>query len=253
LAAQANLVSADGTVIVGQEGAGITVWTLTNGTYVAAYFSGETQINIQSPDNYCWTSSSGYFQSRFQIWNGTQYTTQGFQIPGSEFAATGNNSFILGGFANGVMTVYDMYGNSVQNLPTIPGYPISNPAAISVDSSTIAGQYADSNYNYYPIVLPARSAAPRPTNNLCLSNLKVTTGQNTGQNSPDQLISIRVSDDRGYTYRELAPQSLGRQGQTDLQLSWRRTGISRDRVIEISCTEAVSLTGIFVATTIAGT
>jgi len=69
------------------------------------------------------------------------------------------------------------------------------------------------------------------------------------------VVNLRWSDDRGKTYGSYVPQTLGQTGQYLTNLQWRRLGIARDRVFELSwsANAKTALQGVFLTTTRAAT
>ena len=69
------------------------------------------------------------------------------------------------------------------------------------------------------------------------------------------MIKLRWSDDRGKTYGNYVLQTMGNTGQYLTNIQWRRLGIARDRVFELSWSANVktALQGVFLTTTPAGT
>jgi hypothetical protein len=68
-------------------------------------------------------------------------------------------------------------------------------------------------------------------------------------------VSLRISYDRGKTFSSPQVQSLGETGQYLTNLSFRRLGIGRDIIVEVSWTSADNeiLTGMYLVTNPAGT
>lgn len=62
----------------------------------------------------------------------------------------------------------------------------------------------------------------------------------TGQGSDPQAI-MRYSDDGGFTWRTERWADIGAQGSYGIVAKWRRLGISRDRVYEVSVTDPVKV------------
>jgi len=63
----------------------------------------------------------------------------------------------------------------------------------------------------------------------------MATGQMTGGESSDPpLISLRWSDDKGFSYGNAVTQSMGATGQYLASPNWQRLGMARDRVFELS-------------------
>lgn len=80
----------------------------------------------------------------------------------------------------------------------------------------------------------------------------------TGDGSSSVLppvVNLRWSDDRGKTYGNYVQQSLGALGQYLTSIQWRRLGMARDRVFELSWSvpTKTALNGAWVDTTVAGT
>lgn len=75
----------------------------------------------------------------------------------------------------------------------------------------------------------------------------------TDQNPPT--ITLRWSDDRGRTYSNGVQQTIGGPGQTYTNAQFRRLGMARDRVFELSWSVPVktALNGAFVEITQAAT
>lgn len=55
-----------------------------------------------------------------------------------------------------------------------------------------------------------------------------------GQSSDPPMISLRWSDDKGFTYGNPVMQSMGATGQYVTSPNWQRLGLARDRVFEVS-------------------
>jgi hypothetical protein len=73
----------------------------------------------------------------------------------------------------------------------------------------------------------------------------------TSASGADQ-ITLRWSDDRGFTYGNPVSQSLGAPGAYLTSLQWQRLGMARDRVFELSwfCNAQVSLQGAWINATV---
>jgi hypothetical protein len=69
------------------------------------------------------------------------------------------------------------------------------------------------------------------------------------------VVNLRWSDDRGKTYGNYIQQTLGLTGQYLTSVQWRRLGIARDRVFELSwsANSKTALQGVFLTTTPATT
>lgn len=84
----------------------------------------------------------------------------------------------------------------------------------------------------------------------------MATGQITGGESasPPQ-ISLRWSDDKGFSWSNAVMQSMGATGQYITSPQWNRLGYARDRVFELSWSAATdtALSGVFVQFTKAAT
>lgn len=61
------------------------------------------------------------------------------------------------------------------------------------------------------------------------------------------LISLRYSDDRGYTFGNFIMQNLGAQGEYNTTVTWWNLGMSRDKIIELSgsTSQKFSLLGVY--------
>lgn len=73
------------------------------------------------------------------------------------------------------------------------------------------------------------------------------------QDQPD--VFLRWSDTRGASWSNAIPQTLGAQGEYETDISWRRLGMSRDRVYELSWSaqSMTALTSAFVIVDMLGT
>lgn len=62
------------------------------------------------------------------------------------------------------------------------------------------------------------------------------------------VVNLRWSDDRGRSYGNMVAQSMGATGESLVSVQWRRCGVARDRVFELSWSGAVAtaLNGAFV-------
>ena len=78
-----------------------------------------------------------------------------------------------------------------------------------------------------------------------VADIEVATGPDA---EPASLMQLRYSDDRGATYGHPVFQTMGLLGQTYTSVQFRRLGLARDRVFEVSWTSAskVSLNGAFI-------
>jgi hypothetical protein len=67
------------------------------------------------------------------------------------------------------------------------------------------------------------------------------------------MVSLRWSDDRGATWGNYIETSLGASGQYSVTLTWRRLGLARDRVFELSWSSPAktALNGAYVDTIVA--
>ena len=83
------------------------------------------------------------------------------------------------------------------------------------------------------------------TPSLLQSTIYVAGGQvQTSQGVPAQIepkVSMRFSDDGGHTWSNFKTLGLGLTGNFRKRVVWRRLGRSRNRVYEISCSDAYSL------------
>ena len=68
---------------------------------------------------------------------------------------------------------------------------------------------------------------------------------------PPPLITLRISDTRGRTFRSAPTQPLGATGEYYAQPQWRQLGMARDRVFELSWSDPVvtALNGAFIDVT----
>lgn len=68
-------------------------------------------------------------------------------------------------------------------------------------------------------------------------------------------VTLRYSDDAGANWSQPLNQTIGDIGDYEVSPQWRRLGMSRDRVIELSwsCEFITALTGVMIQYTIAGT
>ena len=57
----------------------------------------------------------------------------------------------------------------------------------------------------------------------------------------DPFLQMRYSDDFGHTWSYPTTRALGKTGQYANRVIWRRTGQSRNRVYEVSCSDPVPL------------
>jgi hypothetical protein len=73
--------------------------------------------------------------------------------------------------------------------------------------------------------------------------------------STNPVVSLRWSDDRGKTYGNYVQQSLGDLGEYLTSIQYRRLGVARDRVFELSWSAGpiTALNGAWIETEIAGT
>jgi len=77
---------------------------------------------------------------------------------------------------------------------------------------------------------PEDEEPPVETLKLAMDNVLVVTEDDLSQN----LVSLAASDDRGHSYGSPVSQSIGEIGEYRTSLSWRRLGMARDRVWELS-------------------
>jgi hypothetical protein len=81
----------------------------------------------------------------------------------------------------------------------------------------------------------------------------VTNDGTSSANPPT--VQLRWSDNRGKTYNNYVPQSMGALGQYYTDIQWRRLGVARDRVFEVSWSTPTktALNGAWIEFTAAGT
>jgi hypothetical protein len=77
------------------------------------------------------------------------------------------------------------------------------------------------------------------------------TSVQTSEDDPDPVVNLSWSDNRGVTFGNKVPQTLGRQGEYLAQPSWNRLGMARDRVfkLEWSANMKTALNGAWVDST----
>lgn len=87
-----------------------------------------------------------------------------------------------------------------------------------------------------------------------IADMEVGTQDNGTLDNP-AYVFLRWSDDRGQSYGEPVPQSLGATGQFLTNIQWRRLGLARDRVFELSWSTPVktALNGAYVEAMVLGT
>ena len=113
------------------------------------------------------------------------------------------------------------------------------------------GSYPISRIRSWPVLIEENN---RISHNSFRADMQVGTAVGTQSSNPPT-VSLRWSDDRGETYNNGLAQSLGAQGQYLTNLQWRRLGMARGRVYELSWSVAANtaLNGAWVTVTPAGT
>lgn len=66
-----------------------------------------------------------------------------------------------------------------------------------------------------------------------IANMECGTSEQESEDDPDLVVNLSWSDDRGKTFGNQVPQTLGRQGEYLTQPSWNRLGMARDRVFKL--------------------
>jgi hypothetical protein len=107
----------------------------------------------------------------------------------------------------------------------------------------------------FALVITKKPVTPPPptlNNRLLMSDLTVDT---VAKSPSIPYVRLRWSDTRGETWNDPTTQTLGNVGEDNVDVSFRRLGISRDRVFEVSWSAdvATNLTGAFVVCTVAKT
>ena len=123
-----------------------------------------------------------------------------------------------------------------------------------------AGSYSNGTYPIPRIrSFPhAIQDSKRITYNQFIADMDVGTndGSIDGSSSANPpKILLRWSDDKGRTWGNYVSQSLGAAGQYGTNIQWRRCGMARDRVFELSWSapNATALNGAFIDMAIHGT
>lgn len=149
----------------------------------------------------------------------------------SNCCAAAYNQLFMGDFQNGTLYVID------QNSYTDNGNPIEY----------IRG---------FPHLLGDRGE--RVFFDQFIADMEVGTDDGMVDNSSQihpPVISLRWSDDRGVSFGNKVTQSLGALGQYRTSIQWRRLGMARDRVFELSwsCPTKTALNGAFLTMRRGGT
>lgn len=158
-------------------------------------------------------------------------------VPGAFYFNGGICSVLPGGAYNGAAPVY--FGQiSAAALLSLGGdvLPTSDPG-VNTQLWNMSGQVTVSSGSVQPpAVLPPN---PNPLNYLMqpIDAGRVEDALLAGPAPPPKttqpLVFLRWSDDRGKTWSNPIPQTLGATGRTLVQPTWRRLGYARDRVWEI--------------------
>ncbi len=125
------------------------------------------------------------------------------------------NKNIIGDWQNGNLYALDLdtYTDNVDGL------------GLNAD-----GTYPISRIRSWPVEINENN---RISHNSFRADMQVGSTLNTQSSNPP-VVSLRWSDDRGVTYNNYLQQSLGAQGQYLTNLQWRRLGMARGRVYELS-------------------
>jgi hypothetical protein len=92
------------------------------------------------------------------------------------------------------------------------------------------GSYPISRIRSWPVEINENN---RISHKSFRADMQVGSTLNTQSSNPP-MVYLRWSDDRGETYNNPLPQSLGAQGQYLTNLQWWRLGMARGRVYELS-------------------
>ena len=141
-----------------------------------------------------------------------------------------------------------------------PFLQLPNPEALTYqDPSANSDQFQNSGFDTLTF-----TSTNEVTNPIWVNNAYTTVAwKNTGSaiviwanNAPvptdvisaPPTVSLRWSDDRGYSWSNAIEQSLGLTGESLTNVQWRRLGIARDRVFELSWSipAKTALNGAFV-------
>lgn len=155
-----------------------------------------------------------------QLWHerlSLQYVKNGvFTLDGNLHKVIYNSSAICGG----LVYVSDYLGNMWQLDPT--NYT-ENGVEITRIRSFPHLLNSQKRVNYTQFIADME----------CGTDDASITGDGTSSSNPP-VVNLRWSDDRGKTYGNYIQQSLGALGQYLTNMQWRRLGIARDRVFELS-------------------
>jgi hypothetical protein len=140
----------------------------------------------------------------------------------SQVASSFTTNYVLDGFGNPVL---DGFGNPVVSSVTI------HDGTVLFEEGLLAGpapQFANGLFASIGIV---DSFGNKITDGL--GNSLIVSQSNVAAQVGPPLVYLRWSDDRGRTYGNPVPQSLGAQGDYRAQPQWNRLGRARDRIFEI--------------------
>ena len=88
---------------------------------------------------------------------------------------------------------------------------------------------------------PGKNTLKRMIHHQLQLDCEVGVGLNSGQGSLPE-VRLRWSDDGGHTFGNTHIKSIGRIGETTHKAIWKRLGITRDRVYELSGSDPVKIT-----------
>lgn len=89
---------------------------------------------------------------------------------------------------------------------------------------------------------PGQNDLKRSVHNALQLDCEVGVGLDGIQQGTDPIVTLRWSDDGGHTWSEKHHKSMGKIGEYSYRAIWRRLGMSRDRVYEVSGTDPVNIT-----------
>lgn len=128
---------------------------------------------------------------------------------------------------------------------------VGTPAAIGVQTA-VECVAQNPNLGAYAAQCFVEALSPNVSPYVGFTNLTVTT---LPIYEADRGVSLRYSDDGGANWSNPITQTLGAVGSYGTNLQFRRLGIARNRVIELSWSGnlTTALTGVWVEVTISGT
>jgi hypothetical protein len=137
------------------------------------------------------------------------------------------NTNVVGDWENGNLYALDL-GTTVDNVDGL--------------GPNTDGSYPISRIRSFPVVL---NEDKRVNFKKFIADMQVGSSAYPSTSLP--MVSLRWSDDRGKTYGNRVEQSLGDQGNYLTNMQWRRTGLSRGCVFELSWSVAgvTALNGAF--------